>query len=219
MTNATRIPTSNAPRRWERASPRAASQTRSRGPQSASLRGRGRQTSGSPCEGARMPAEQGARRLSSSSGQQAPGALLLLPPNLGRTPPRGQSRAAVPASCPARNASFARDLPRAAGILPKALQEHRRRVVCLGQPGGRVSPGASMEPLMGRIIDVREVQRALDRAARDARHGPRDVRAGRFVHAMPGADRPLSSQGPSPRGGNRRPTPCPIPKAGNRADC
>lgn len=35
---------------------------------------------------------------------------------------------------------------------------------------------------MGKIIDVDEVQRELNRAARDARHGPRDVRAGRFVH-------------------------------------
>ena len=36
---------------------------------------------------------------------------------------------------------------------------------------------------MGKIIDVREVQKELDQAARDARHGPPDVRAGRFVHA------------------------------------
>jgi hypothetical protein len=36
---------------------------------------------------------------------------------------------------------------------------------------------------MGKIIDVREVQKELNRAARDARHGPADVRAGRFVHA------------------------------------
>jgi hypothetical protein len=35
---------------------------------------------------------------------------------------------------------------------------------------------------MGKIVDVREVQRELDRAARDARHGPAEVRAGRFVH-------------------------------------
>ena len=34
---------------------------------------------------------------------------------------------------------------------------------------------------MGRIIDVAKVQEALDRAARNALHGPRDVRAGRFV--------------------------------------
>jgi hypothetical protein len=37
--------------------------------------------------------------------------------------------------------------------------------------------------VMGKIIDVREVQKELNRAARDARHGPADVRAGRFVHA------------------------------------
>jgi hypothetical protein len=34
---------------------------------------------------------------------------------------------------------------------------------------------------MTRIVDVGKVQEALDRAARDALHGPRDVRAGRFV--------------------------------------
>ena len=35
---------------------------------------------------------------------------------------------------------------------------------------------------MGKIVNVREVQKELDRAARDARHGSADVRAGRFVH-------------------------------------
>jgi len=39
-----------------------------------------------------------------------------------------------------------------------------------------------MEQLMGKIVDVQEVQELLDRAARDARHGSSDVRAGRFVH-------------------------------------
>jgi hypothetical protein len=34
---------------------------------------------------------------------------------------------------------------------------------------------------MARIIDVAKAQEALDRAARNAVHGPRDVRAGRFV--------------------------------------
>jgi hypothetical protein len=34
---------------------------------------------------------------------------------------------------------------------------------------------------MTRIIDVSKVQEALDQAARDALHGSRDVRAGRFV--------------------------------------
>jgi hypothetical protein len=34
---------------------------------------------------------------------------------------------------------------------------------------------------MTRIIDVDKVQAALDSAARDALHGPRNVRAGRFV--------------------------------------
>ncbi len=42
---------------------------------------------------------------------------------------------------------------------------------------------------MSKIIDVREVQRELDRAARDARHGPAPVRAGRFVHANARGDR------------------------------
>jgi hypothetical protein len=36
---------------------------------------------------------------------------------------------------------------------------------------------------MAKIIDVDEVQRELNRAAHDARRGPADVRAGRFVHA------------------------------------
>jgi len=35
---------------------------------------------------------------------------------------------------------------------------------------------------MRRIIDVDDVQRKLDRAAHDAKHGTADVRAGRFVH-------------------------------------
>jgi hypothetical protein len=39
-----------------------------------------------------------------------------------------------------------------------------------------------MERLMDTIINVQEVQAELDRAARDARSGPVDVRAGRFVH-------------------------------------
>jgi hypothetical protein len=34
---------------------------------------------------------------------------------------------------------------------------------------------------MARIIDVAKAQEAFDRAARNAVHGPRDVRAGRFV--------------------------------------
>lgn len=34
---------------------------------------------------------------------------------------------------------------------------------------------------MGRIIDVDEVQGELERAAHDAKHGPIDIRAGRFV--------------------------------------
>jgi hypothetical protein len=42
---------------------------------------------------------------------------------------------------------------------------------------------------MGKIIDEAEVQDELDRAARDARHGPRDIRAGRFVHADARGDR------------------------------
>jgi hypothetical protein len=39
-----------------------------------------------------------------------------------------------------------------------------------------------MERLMDTIVNVQEVQAELDRAARDARSGPADVRAGRFVH-------------------------------------
>ncbi len=43
-------------------------------------------------------------------------------------------------------------------------------------------PGRGMERLMDTIINVQEVQAELDRAARDARNGPANVRAGRFVH-------------------------------------
>jgi len=42
------------------------------------------------------------------------------------------------------------------------------------------APG-KMGRLMGKIIDVDKAQQALDRAARNARSGPADVRAGRFV--------------------------------------
>jgi hypothetical protein len=48
---------------------------------------------------------------------------------------------------------------------------------------------------MSKIIDVREVQRELDRAARDARHGPAAVRAGRFVHGNVRGDRPPDASG------------------------
>jgi hypothetical protein len=36
---------------------------------------------------------------------------------------------------------------------------------------------------MDTVLDVQEVQQQLDRAARDAKNGPADIRAGRFVHA------------------------------------
>jgi Holliday junction resolvase-like predicted endonuclease len=35
---------------------------------------------------------------------------------------------------------------------------------------------------MSTVLDVQEVQRELGRAARDAKNGPADIRAGRFVH-------------------------------------
>ena len=35
---------------------------------------------------------------------------------------------------------------------------------------------------MDTVLDVQEVQQQLDRAARDAKHGPPDIRAGRFAH-------------------------------------
>jgi hypothetical protein len=53
-----------------------------------------------------------------------------------------------------------------------------------------------MERLMGKIIDVEEVQRELNRAARDARHGPPDVRAGRFVHGNARGDRTSGTSKP-----------------------
>lgn len=58
---------------------------------------------------------------------------------------------------------------------------------------------------MGKIIDEAEVQDALDRAARDARHGPRDIRAGRFVHADARGDR--ASGTVKPRGEPPKATP------------
>jgi hypothetical protein len=35
---------------------------------------------------------------------------------------------------------------------------------------------------MDTVLDVQEVQQQLDRAARDAKDGPPDIRAGRFAH-------------------------------------
>lgn len=35
---------------------------------------------------------------------------------------------------------------------------------------------------MDTVLDVQEVQQQLDRAARDAKDGRPDIRAGRFVH-------------------------------------
>jgi hypothetical protein len=43
---------------------------------------------------------------------------------------------------------------------------------------------------MGRIIDVDKVQEALNRAAHKAKHGPADVRAGRFVAGAGSAGQP-----------------------------
>lgn len=58
-------------------------------------------------------------------------------------------------------------------------------MVCLGQLGGRISPSRKLERLMGTVLNIHEVQQHLDRAARDARHGPTDIRAGRFMWASP----------------------------------
>jgi hypothetical protein len=38
---------------------------------------------------------------------------------------------------------------------------------------------------MNTVLDVQEVQQLLDKAARDAKHGPSDIRAGRFVQGCP----------------------------------
>jgi hypothetical protein len=51
----------------------------------------------------------------------------------------------------------------------------------MGQLGRQVPARREMGRLMARIIDVAKAQEAFDRAARNAVHGPRDVRAGRFV--------------------------------------
>jgi hypothetical protein len=58
-----------------------------------------------------------------------------------------------------------------------------------------------MERLMGKVIDVREVQDELNRAARDAKHGPADVRAGRFVAGAASASQPKGEPGPTRRVG------------------
>jgi hypothetical protein len=62
-----------------------------------------------------------------------------------------------------------------------------------------------MERLMGRIIDVREVQKELDRAARDARRGSREVRSGRFVHANAGGGEAGPDQNKRPATANVAP--------------
>ena len=57
-------------------------------------------------------------------------------------------------------------------------------MVCLGQPGGRISTGRILEKLMNTILDIDQVQQQLNRAARDATQGSTDIRAGRFVHGI-----------------------------------
>src|ERR1051325_9221573 len=75
-----------------------------------------------------------------------------------------------------------------------------RRVVCLGQPGRRIPSRRNLERLMGRIIEVDEVQGELDRAARDAKQGTADVRAGRFVHRDATTGKlPIGKELPAPR--------------------
>lgn len=58
---------------------------------------------------------------------------------------------------------------------------------------------------MGKIVDVREVQRELNRAARDARHGPADVRTGRFVHRNARDDLPAAGKDRRVTRANSRP--------------
>ena len=58
-----------------------------------------------------------------------------------------------------------------------------------------------MERLMGKVIDVDEVQDELSRAARDAKHGSRDVRAGRFVAGAASASPPEGKRGLTDRAG------------------
>jgi hypothetical protein len=58
---------------------------------------------------------------------------------------------------------------------------------------------------MRRIIDVDEVQRELDRAAHDAKHGTADVRAGRFVHRDAAAEKVAAGKElPMPRSADSR---------------
>jgi hypothetical protein len=57
---------------------------------------------------------------------------------------------------------------------------------------------------MDTVLDIREVQQQLDRAARDAKDGPPDIRAGRFTHGD--AATATSEPGAAPRTGEHPPT-------------
>jgi hypothetical protein len=57
---------------------------------------------------------------------------------------------------------------------------------------------------MDTVLDVQEVQQQLDRAARDAKDGPPDIRAGRFVHGN--APAVTSEPGAAPRTREHLPT-------------
>jgi KTSC domain-containing protein len=54
---------------------------------------------------------------------------------------------------------------------------------------------------MGKIIDVDKVQEALNRAAHKAKHGSRDVRAGRFVAGAASASLPTGKRAAAHRVG------------------
>jgi hypothetical protein len=54
---------------------------------------------------------------------------------------------------------------------------------------------------MGKIGDVDKVQEALNRAAHKAKHGSRDVGAGRFAAGAASASQPKGKQGPTRRAG------------------
>ena len=57
---------------------------------------------------------------------------------------------------------------------------------------------------MDTVLDVQEVQQQLDRAARDAKDGPPDIRAGRFTHGN--AATVTSEPGAAPRTREHFPT-------------
>jgi hypothetical protein len=77
-------------------------------------------------------------------------------------------------------------------------------MVCLGQLGRRIPSRRKLERLIRKIIDFDEVQGELDRAARDAKRGTADVRAGRFVHPLAAGKLTIGKEPRTPRSSEGR---------------